>query len=315
MKQKVSFSKQIKDELSQVPCCNSCCRQVELATIYLVSGKYNEHEVVLSTGHQGFAERVAALMEMSHGIRPDVCQGQSYFNIRLDLSAYDQTIRKDIETVFDNPDRHNRSAWPFCCCRAFLRSLYLACGSVSEPRQNYHLEISVRRDRKAVELMSHLLDQMDFHNTLISRAHYDVILLHEGQQLADYLQIAGAQQSLLEFESLRVEKEMRSSVNRVVNCDNANLQRMVEAAARQSALLTELQGKKLDRRLPEDLKKAAELRQKNPELSLKELGVLMEPPLGKSGMNHRLRKFESMAAQLLSDSEGALDVDDRSCSG
>jgi hypothetical protein len=165
------------------------------------------------------------------------------------------------------------------------------------------MELAIRRENSAAEELKALLGQMGLHSTLVIRNRYAVIYLREGQYLADYLLMAGAHQSLLSFESLRVEKEMRNSVNRVVNCDSANLQRVADAAARQSELFRTLQSCGLDNLLPPDLKAAAELRLENPDLALMELGALMNPPLGKSGMNHRLKRFEQLAVDLLSREE------------
>ena len=113
--------------------------------------------------------------------------------------------------------------------------------------------------------------------------------------MADFLLLAGAHQSLLAFESLRVEKEVRNSVNRVVNCDSANTQRLANAAARQLDLIGTLSDHGLIDQLPADLRSTAEIRLIHPDLSLKELGEVMDPPLGKSGMNHRLKRLEQIA--------------------
>ena len=120
--------------------------------------------------------------------------------------------------------------------------------------------------------------------------------LKEGQHISDFLLQTGAHESLMEFESLRVEKEMRNSVNRVVNCDNANSQRIANTSARQLELIRSLRDSRLLGRLPAELQAAAQARLDNPDLSLRELGELMDPPIGKSGMNHRLKKLENLAA-------------------
>ncbi|NLM78569.1 MAG: DNA-binding protein WhiA [Ruminococcaceae bacterium] len=295
-----SFSQRIKDELSQIPCIEQCCRQVELATVFFAAAKKSKTHIEVSTGHAGFAERLTGLVEKQYGITPPIRHGREFHTIVLNRAACFARIQADITTVFLSAERQRPAQWTDCCRRAFLRALYLSCGSVSEPEAAYHLELAVRRDSGAADLFKALLDQQDLRSTLVERQHYQVIYLREGQCLADYLLLAGAQHSYLTFELLRVEKEMRNSVNRVVNCDSANLQRVADTAARQSSLLRRLQEKNLDRQLPPDLKAAAETRLQYPELSLKELGAMMQPSLGKSGMNHRLKRFEAMAAELLS---------------
>lgn len=125
-----------------------------------------------------------------------------------------------------------------------------------------------------------------------------MVYLKEGQYIAEFLLQSGAHESLLAFESLRVEKEMRNSVNRVVNCDNANAQRIANTSARQLELIRFLRDSRTLGQLPAELQAAAEARLENPDLSLRELGELMDPPIGKSGMNHRLKKLENLAAGL-----------------
>jgi hypothetical protein len=298
-----SFSQRIKDELSKAPCPEACCRQVELATAYWAAGKFSPQQIDLSTSHAGFSGRIALLLSEQYGLLPEVRSGREFMTIRLTTQSLAQRIRQDIQAVFTVRSPGDASGWPMCCRQALLRSLFLACGSVSEPASAYHMELAIRRENSAAEELKALLGQMGLHSTLVIRNRYAVIYLREGQYLADYLLMAGAHQSLLSFESLRVEKEMRNSVNRVVNCDSANLQRVADAAARQSELFRTLQSCGLDNLLPPDLKAAAELRLENPDLALMELGALMNPPLGKSGMNHRLKRFEQLAVDLLSREE------------
>lgn len=298
-----SFSQRIKDELSKAPCPLSCCRQVELATAWRAAGKFGPRQIDLSTSHAGFAGRIITLLDEQYKIAPDIRSGRELMTIRLTEPDPARLIHQDIQAVFAGRSTADASGWPVCCRQALLRSLFLACGSVSEPASAYHMELAIRRENEAADELKMLLDQMGLHSTLVMRHRYAVLYLREGQYLADYLLMAGAHQSLLTFESLRVEKEMRNSVNRVVNCDSANLQRVADAAARQSELFRTLQSCGLDNLLPADLKAAAEVRLENPDLALKELGALMKPPLGKSGMNHRLKRFEQLAAELLSREE------------
>ena len=175
----------------------------------------------------------------------------------------------------------------------------MACGSISEPAAGYHLELSLRRSEAALVAVGLLADQ-GIRGGIVSRHGHDVVYIKEGQYIADFLLLTGAHLALLDFESLRVEKEMRNSVNRMVNCDSANTQRMADTAVRQIGLIRRLSERGLLSRLPEDLKMTAQTRLENPELSIKELGELMQPPLGKSGMNHRLKRLERTSLDLIS---------------
>ncbi|MDD3931294.1 MAG: DNA-binding protein WhiA [Clostridiaceae bacterium] len=297
-----TFSRRIKDELSQIDCEKACCRQVELAVAYAAAGKFQTRSIDLATSHAGCADRFVQLIRQWYHTTPLVRQGEGLITIRL-KKEFDSLIRRDIVQVLI--ERQSADQWSLCCQQALLRSLFLISGSVSEPLAAYHMELAIRWDKQAAPLFLSLLERFGFRCSLVRRAHYDVLYLREGQNLSDYLLMSGAHQSLLTFESLRVEKEMRNNVNRIVNCDSANLQRMANTAARQSGWYRELEQKGLVTTLTEDLQAAARIRYENPDLSIKELGQLMQPPLGKSGMNHRLKRFEQKACELLTGKEPA----------
>ena len=143
-----------------------------------------------------------------------------------------------------------------------------------------------------------LLEQFDIRSNTLERSGNTIVYFKEGELIAEFLLQTGAHVALLSFESLRVDKEMRNTVNRVVNCDNANAQRIANTSARQLQLLHELQDSNTLGLLSAELQAAAKARLANPHLSLRELGELMNPPIGKSGMNHRLKKLETIAAAL-----------------
>lgn len=187
---------------------------------------------------------------------------------------------------------------PMPVLQKIARIFYLACGSMSEPSSAYHLSFSLH-DRPAVDLLEQILRQFSIDPRHIARGSHWVVYLKDGQMIADFLLHTGAHHALLDFELLRVEKEMRNSVNRVVNCDSANTQRIANTAARQLAGIRMIEQTMGLHALPRELYEAAVCRQENPELSLKELGELMDPPLGKSGMNHRLKKIEQFAGEML----------------
>jgi DNA-binding protein WhiA len=177
-----------------------------------------------------------------------------------------------------------------------LRGIFLSGGSVSEPNKSYHLEIASRR-LSVAQAAIHLLELDDINASMLKRSGYYVVYIKEGQQVSDFLLVTGAHSALLELESLRVNKSVRNSVNRVVNCDNANTIRVAFTGARQQEALEYIKKYIGIASLSPDLQKALEIRLENPDMSLKELGEIMDPPLGKSGMNHRLVKLERIAAE------------------
>lgn len=230
-------------------------------------------------------------------------------------NLYQQIIRGIRRQFGADPDQGVPAAWAAaapvglpghmgdCCRKALLRAFFLSCGSISEPATAYHLELAIRNPAAAQTAMQ-VLEHYDIRPGMLERHGHYVVYLSEGQQLADYLLLTGAHRSLLTFESLRVEKEIRNSVNRAVNCDSANSQRIADTAARQLSTIRQMAVSPGLGILPADLKAAAEIRLEHTDLSLKELGELLQPPLGKSGMNHRLKRLEAVAAEYLAGQKG-----------
>ena len=286
-----TFSRRIKDELCRIVCDRECCARTEVSTAFMAAGRSMRDRLVMTTSHSESAVRLIGLIRSELGIEPDIQAGRELItiNIRKNLAA------GPVGWVTGKDDcRDGEASWPLCCRQAFVRSLFLFSGSVSEPSSAYHMEFSIRHPAAAERIRARL-DQLDIRTTMSRRIHQSVLYVQEGQNMADFLLLAGAHQSLLAFESLRVEKEMRNSVNRVVNCDSANTQRLANAAARQLDLIGSLSDQGLLDQLPADLKATAELRLLHPEFSLMELGAVIDPPLGKSGMNHRLKRLEQIA--------------------
>jgi len=305
---KNTFSRQIKDELSRVSCEKDCCRQAELAAAIFGAGQFvcqqqgGSLSIILATAHSASAARISALCLERYGEGPEWQAGRELVSMTFRSDKVIKAIRNDLLSVFGfsiSEQSLLRLNCPQPCCRqAILRAWYLTCGSISEPASGYHLELSMRRPSAARAAID-LLAELDIKAGIVSRHGHEVVYIKEGQYVADFLLLTGAHLSLLDFESLRVEKEMRNSVNRMVNCDNANTQRLADTAARQIELIRRLSETTGLARLPEDLRITAEIRLENPDLSIKELGEQMQPPLGKSGMNHRLKRLEHLAAELL----------------
>ncbi|OFI07489.1 putative sporulation transcription regulator WhiA [Clostridium acetireducens DSM 10703] len=181
--------------------------------------------------------------------------------------------------------------------RAYIRGAFLGGGSISNPEKTYHLEFVTHNEGYAKEL-SNLINQYKLLSKVIQRKNSYIVYIKEGEQIVDLLNIIGAHSSLLQFENIRIMKEMRNNVNRIVNCETANLSKTVNAAVRQIESIKLIQREIGLQRLPKNLRDAAELRLKYSDESLKELGQMLNPPVGKSGINHRLRKIEKIAEEL-----------------
>lgn len=181
--------------------------------------------------------------------------------------------------------------------RAALRASFLAFGSVGNPDDSYHLELGFRR-KSVAQLGCDLLAQEGFETQGVARSGSYRIYLKDAQEIAHFLGLIGAHSALLQIEALRIEKEVRNAVNRAVNCDSANLKRVVATASRQIQGLKALQAAGRLNQLPPALQEMAQVRLAHPELSIQELGEWLDPPLGKSGVNHRLKRLEEAVQQF-----------------
>jgi DNA-binding protein WhiA len=213
-----------------------------------------------------------------------------YFTLRekaFSIEAGDITIRSAGQT-----DRTFLKRT--CCRRAYLRGAFICVGSMSDPQGGYHLELVVDAAKQAAWL-GEILDGFDIEAKIAKRKKNYVVYLKEGASIVDLLNVIGAHKALLSLENLRVEKEVRNTINRKVNCETANIGKTVSAAARQIEDIARIKERGGFRLLPDYLRQTAELRLAYPDASLQELGELLRPPLGKSGVNHRLRKLSAMA--------------------
>lgn len=181
--------------------------------------------------------------------------------------------------------------------RAYIRGAFLGGGSISNPEKTYHLEF-VTHSIEYAEDLSVLINKYGLTSKVIQRKSSYIVYIKEGEQIVDLLNIIGAHTSLLELENIRIMKEMRNNVNRLVNCETANLSKTVNAAVRQVESIRLIEKEIGLGRLAKNLREVAELRLKFPDESLKELGEMLNPPVGKSGVNHRLRKIEKIADEL-----------------
>lgn len=184
-----------------------------------------------------------------------------------------------------------------CCRRSFLRGAFLATGSISDPEKSYHFEIVCATMAKAEQLRA-IMATFDIEAKIIRRKRYFVVYIKEGSQIVDILNVMEAHVALMNLENVRILKEMRNSVNRRVNCETANINKTVSAAVKQVEDITYIRDTVGFGKLAEGLEEIALKRLEHPEATLKELGLMLNPPVGKSGVNHRLRKLGSIAEAI-----------------
>ena len=184
-----------------------------------------------------------------------------------------------------------------CCKRAFIRGAFLAAGSISAPEKFYHFEIVCASLQKAEQLRA-IIKTFEIEAKIVLRKKYYVLYIKEGSQIVDILNVMEAHQALMDLENIRILKEMRNSVNRKVNCETANINKTVSAAVKQTEDIRYIQAMVGLSKITDGLGEIARLRLEHPEATLKELGSMITPPVGKSGVNHRLRKLSEIAQQI-----------------
>ena len=309
----MSFSSEVKEELSEQIASGRHCRLAETAAILSLCGKIvitenDRYCVKIQTENLAVARKYFTLLRKTFNIRAEVSVRKS-----REVRFYSVIVSKDPEArrllgetcLLDEDGNvsecmspmHHRLLRQNCCRRAFIRGAFLAVGSVSDPKKSYHFEIVCTAPEKARQLQE-LLASYDVDAKVVLRKRHYVVYIKEGSQIVELLGLMGAHISLMQLENVRIVKEMRNSVNRKVNCETANLNKTVSAAVRQAEDIRYIQEKIGLDKLPMDLEETARLRLEHTEASLKELGDMLSPKVGKSGVNHRLRKLSQIADDL-----------------
>ena len=288
----MSFSAEVKEELAKHISPARHCQMAELSAMLHYAGQYGLMEDgTLTIGFQSENEAVLrkgfTLLKKAYNIDTVIgVKGQK----KADLLA----IMGDLSGPADTSLLKQA-----CCRRAFIRGAFLSCGSISDPTKGYHLEF-VCNNRTQAEQLQEIIGQFDIEAKIVCRKKYFVVYVKEGAGIVELLNIMEAHVALMNLENLRLLKEMRNSINRRVNCEAANIQKTVQASTRQVEDIIYLRDYYGFSRLPDNLREMAEVRLAYPEAALKELGEYLSPPVGKSGVNHRLRKLSELAEKLRS---------------
>lgn len=310
----MSFSGEVKKELAAITVCARHCQLAEMAGILSGSGRIyrqgRQMHITLTTENALVADRYAMLLGQTGQIAVSVTQAHSVqqknkISYLADLSE-EETVRKMFlmlkimkkdGQICENMVLADGLLQKNCCKRAFLRGAFLAAGSMSNPKKSYHFEIVCSGMDKARQLQE-LFGVFQLEAKIITRKNHEVVYLKEGSQIVDALNIMGAHIALMNLENVRIIKEMRNDINRRVNCETANIHKTVNAAYRQQEAIRFLEKNGALQGLPQQLQEIAQLRQEYPQAAIRELGGLCCPPVGKSGVNHRLRRLEELAEQM-----------------
>ena len=290
----MSFSSKIKEELAEHFATARHCNLAELSAIVRLSGIFADKKnggcaLRVHTENFGVARKCFTLLRKTFNIRNDIVVRRNMATGNCSYFLYAKG--EELLAV------RNTMTQSVCCKRAYIRGAFLAAGSVSDPSKSYHFEIVCDKEEQA-EHLKDMINSFGMDAKIVKRKKMYVVYLKEGSQIVDILNVMEAHVSLMELENVRIMKEMRNSVNRKVNCETANINKTVSAAVRQLEDIAYIRDTLGFDKLPEGLKDVALTRLTYPEATLKELGRLMENPVGKSGVNHRLRKLSELAEKL-----------------
>lgn len=301
----MSFSFDTKNELCRLPLQRRCCAQAEAYGILLYCHTFSSSEVRIITENPNFALRLPRLFQRAFDLRfdrqPDPDRGEGgkmVFQITeqgkldhiINLLGYDPRQSLALHVNFAMVEEE-------CCRAAFFRGCFFAGGSITDPSKRYHLELTSSHLQASRELEV-LLRESGYPPKSVTRNGSAVTYFKQSDQIEDFLTFIGAPAAAMRIMSTKVEKGIRNSVNRRLNCDSANLDKAVEAAQSQGAAIRRLEASGQLERLPDKLRETAALRLEYPELSLSELAETFDPPLTKSCLNHRLRKLVELAEGL-----------------
>lgn len=311
----MSFSGDVKEELGRQRSDARHCLIAELSAMIILSGsicisEWNQFQIRLRTESETMAKKFFAIVKQLFptDIEIQVRQkkGRQSRLYTLVVTEHEQAVKilqavrllnSQGELEDEIPLIHNPIVHRTCCKRAFLRGAFLSSGSISDPNSSYHFEIVCDSEYMA-EQIRELIRSLDIDAKTVARKKYFIVYVKDGTQIVDLLAYMEAKLALLDMENVRIVREMRGSINRRVNCETANINKTANAAVRQLEDIRYLQKTVGLNILSGNLDEMARIRLQYPEASLKELGQLLDPPVGKSGVNHRLRKIGEIAEKV-----------------
>ncbi len=306
----MSFTAEVRDELSRVEPKRACCSKAELAALLRLDGT-----LAVSAGNK---QRLEVVTESAPVARCLINLAHQIYGLKTELTSRRSVLHKTYSYLITIPNQSRLGAalgelglsgseWLAggikvelvkrdCCAISYLRGAFLAAGFVADPQGDAHFEIDVRSELMARDIAL-LMHRFNLEAKAVSRRDSWTVYLKGSEPILDFLALVGAHKALLKTENVRVVKSMRNDVNRRVNAEIANQAKASEAALEQLAAIRALQEAGVLEKLPTGLRTFAELRLANPELSLRELGEVANPPLSKSAVNHRMRRLQAAAKE------------------
>ncbi len=312
----MSFASDVRGELARQNVTDACCARSELTAALLCGGGIawrgrGRYAASITAGEAPTVRRYFAMLKQFYGIIGQIrtLSGDALNNqTRYQLAVADEDATKLLDALglLDEAGLFGLRAVPpeetvrFACCKkSFVRAAFLMCGAVSHPDKGYHIEIAAPSEDLAA-FIARQLQYFEINVKNTCRKSKYVVYLKRAEGISDMLSLLGASGAMLAFENVRVKKEVSNRVNRQMNCDNSNINRAVSAAEAQIRDIRFIDSEIGLDKLPRSLQDMAIARHNNPEMPLAELGEQLDPPLGKSGVNARLRRLTELAAKLRS---------------
>ena len=280
----MSFSYEVKEEVSKL--INYKSKKVLEAELlgYILTGNTTKKETAIEfvTENEFNIYRLTKLLENVHIDYTNTNKGKSF------IAEWDASCRDNIMDINIEEEEIKK---------AVVRGSFMASGSLNEPNKKYHLEILFSSKENA-EYVFYIIETFGIESKLLKRKEKYSLYIKDSEEISKFLALIGAKKAVLDYEEIRIIREMRSNVNRLVNCETANINKTINVAVSQIADINFIKQKNKFEELPENLKEIANIRLENPESSLVELGNLLKKPIGKSGVNHRLKKLQEIAREL-----------------
>jgi len=291
----LSFALQVKSELCENGLGKTCCMKAELAAFFLFGARLQEGSMKVVTEHAIVAQRLFMLLQKVFGVHAKV-------EVRHHaVTTYHLTADRDMKRMLEELGIGEQFRISYhllreeCCMKAFLRGAFFSCGSMTDPKKNYHFEFVTFRKQLSQDFVA-FLDELGIEAKVSIRKSNYVIYIKSGEVIGSLLVLMGASGALMDLENVRIEKEMNNLINRTTNCDMANVDRMLNAAEKQIIAIHKVLEHHPD--LPKELHEFCQVRLENPDASLGQLGNLMNPSISKSGVNHRMRKIMKLAEEI-----------------
>lgn len=312
----MSFSATTKNELSRIVLEKDCCPIAELAALVRMNGTIQisglkNVNLKFTTENAAIARRIFTLLKDIYETDIEVMvrrnkqlKKNNNYLVYINNKGISKKVLKDVGFITkENNIFHPNYKIPKnltkkrCCKRSYIRGAFLGGGSITNPEKTYHLEFVTGSEEHSNNLRD-LINSFGLNSKIVLRKEYFVVYIKESEQIADLLNIIGAHQSLLKLEDIRILKNVRNNINRLVNCETANLGKTINASMRQIESIEKIRNSIGLSNLPDNLRQVAELRLEFKDSTLKELGSMLDPPVSKSGVNHRLRKIEKIAEEI-----------------